>query len=224
MKLFEFAFPKSNYDVRISVSEQQLDELNLKHAATAGALALSTGLGNPNLPPNSERTQPASHVAQAEPQAPAQEPQKKTALDPKLEKLSGKIVKKYGIDSNLADEIVQLAKKHERKGFPKAEDLLAIIGIESSFNPNAVSGLRTDPAVGLTQIRPNVWGLDANSLRGDIDQQIKTSADILSKYRKKLKNTEDAIHAYNVGITAFQRGDYNPSYVEKFKDERRQYF
>lgn len=217
----------------VPIKEQQLDEINLKHAAAAGALALSTGMGGQNAVsnlPTPEPTRPTSvsYIDKTDQQKsePNTEPEKEPEIkkeDPKILRLADKVLKKYRIDPELATEIVKLAKKHERKYFPKAEDLLAIIGIESSFNPNAVSGLAQDPAVGLTQIRPNIWGLDANSLKDDMDQQIAASANILAKYRKQLDNTEDAVHAYNVGITAFQRGDYNPNYVEKFKNERKIY-
>lgn len=202
------------------LTERQLDELDFKKSMAAGTLALATGIGSSNIPMPSQ-----NHARITEPTANRQEqpaPKKKT-LDSKLKRLADTVVKKYKIDYDLASEIVTLTKKHEKKSFPRAEDLLAIIGIESSFNPHAVSGLRYDPAVGLTQIRPNVWGLDAGSLKSNIEQQISTSSDILSKYNRHLNNKEDAVHAYNVGLTAFQRGDYNPNYVSKFSNERQLY-
>mgnify|MGYP001245853986 FL=1 len=210
MRLVEFA----------PVKEQQLDEIDVKRAMAAGALALATGMGGSNLPMPSQNRAPTTEPATTKKEQPAPE---KKVLDPKLKKLTDIVVKKYNIDYDLAGEIVTLAKKHEKKSFPKTEDLLAIIGIESSFNPQAVSGLRVDPAVGLTQIRPNVWGLDAGDLKGDIEKQISTSSDILSKYSKHLNSKEDAVHAYNVGLTAFQRGDYNPNYVAKFANEKQLY-
>jgi hypothetical protein len=210
MRLVEFA----------PVKEQQLDEIDVKRAMTAGALALATGIGGSNLPMPSQNRAPATEPVATKKEQPAPE---KKALDPKLKKFTDIVVKKYNINYELASEIVTLAKKHEKKLFPRVEDLLAIIGIESSFNPQAVSGLRTDPAVGLTQIRPNIWGLDAEGLMGDIEKQISASSDILSKYNRHLNNKEDAVHAYNVGITAFQRGDYNPNYVAKFANEKQLY-
>jgi len=217
MRLVEFA----------PVKEQQLDEIDVKRAMAAGALALATGMGGSNLPMPSQNRAPTTEPVATKKEHPAPEkeqpaPEKK-ALDPKLKKLTDIVVKKYNINYDLASEIVTLAKKHEKKYFPRVDDLLAIIGIESSFNPQAISGLQSDPAVGLTQIRPNVWGLDAGDLKGDIEKQISASSDILSKYNRHLNSREDAVHAYNVGLTAFQRGDYNPNYVAKFANEKQLY-
>lgn len=216
MRLVEFA----------PVKEQQLDEIGVKRTMAAGALALATGMGGSNLPmPTQNRAPTTEPVATKKEQpAPVEQPApEKKSLDPKLKKFTDIVVKKYNINYDLASKIVTLAKKYEHKSFPRAEDLLAIIGIESSFNPGAVSGLESDPAVGLTQIRPNIWGFDAEELRGDVEKQISASSNILSKYNRHLNSKEDAIHAYNVGLTAFRRGDYNPKYVAKFANEKQLY-
>lgn len=195
------------------LNEEQLDELDFKKALAGGALALATANApnqkfNPETPP----PEPTKQVQKAAPQE-----------DPKSVELAKKISSRYKVNQDLALNVVKLAKKYEKPYFPKQKDLLAIVGIESSFNPDAVSGLKTDPARGLTQIRPGVWGMDAEKLSGDIEQQISKSSDILAQYNKKLKNPKDAVHAYNVGLTAFLRGDLNPNYVEKFEKERQQY-
>jgi len=196
------------------LSEQQLDEINLKRAIAAGSLALATA-GSP-APTTQKPQEPTPAVSQTYQKGEVSAKQE----DPEISKLVDIVTSKYNVDSELAKKIVTLAKKYEKPIFPKAEDLLAIIGIESSFNPQAVSGLKSDPAVGLTQIRPGVWGLDANELKGDIEQQIAAASDILSKYSSRLKNIEDTVHAYNVGLRAFRRGDLNPKYVTKFKNEK----
>jgi hypothetical protein len=211
------------YEVSRVLPREQLDEINLKKALATGSLALATGLGAPSIPTALKHQPPTRDVSQVDKVERPSQPESKSKEELELEKLTDIIVSNYGIDPELANEIVRLAKKYEKKSFPRAVDILAIIGIESSFNPGAVSGLKTDPAVGLTQIRPNVWGLDANELKGDIEQQISASSDILAKYKHRLKSTEDAVHAYNVGITAFRRGDYNPDYVKKFKTEKKLY-
>jgi hypothetical protein len=129
--------------------------------------------------------------------------------------------KKY---KSVSDEdfakVFAMAKKYERAVFPKAADILAIVGIESSYKKNATSGLKKDPAKGLMQVRPGVWGIDVKSL-ATIEEQIKFGADILGKYYDKLGDVDKAVHAYNVGITNFKRGKgLNPSYVDKFNRER----
>jgi soluble lytic murein transglycosylase-like protein len=195
------------------LSEQQLDELDFKKAIAGGSLALAAAT---TMNPQFKMGNGDEYKKSAEP---TQQDE-----DPKFKEVADRISKRYKIDPELALNVVKLTKKYEKASFPKQEDLLAIIGIESSFNPNAVSGLKKDPAVGLTQIRPGVWGINSGELSGNIEKQIASSADILAQYNKKLKNPENAIHAYNVGLTAFLRGDHNSQYVQKFEKERKQYY
>jgi hypothetical protein len=187
------------------LTEQQLDELNLRKAAAGGLLALATA--NSMLPAF---------------KSPAQGPLKTevTQVSPEVQRLTKGILKKYKIDPAVAANIAELAKKHEDPVFPKAHDLLAIIGIESSFNSKAVSALKKDPAIGLTQIRPGVWGLNRSELSQDIEKQISKASEILSSYNMKLKDPMQAVHAYNIGITALKNGRENLKYVDKFQKER----
>lgn len=138
--------------------------------------------------------------------------------------LAKKIKEKYKhVDDDYALHVATLAKKHEREVFPKAEDILAIAGVESSFNPKAKSGLRIDPARGLMQVRLGVWGIKASDIATS-DQQIKHGADILEKYHAKLGDADSATHAYNVGLTNFKRKTgLNPKYVDKYNAERARY-
>ena len=140
----------------------------------------------------------------------------------KQKKLLGRIVSKYRVDPNVAHDVIKFAYKYERDTFPKAKDILAVVGIESSWNPNAVSKLKKDPAVGLTQIRPGIWKSiigDRSALRS-IENQIKFAAHILHWNYKQTKNRDHAIIAYNVGIGAFSRGEFTDNYLNKFKRER----
>lgn len=189
------------------LTEQQLEELNLKKAAAGGILALAAA--NTMLPSFNR--------------APVETPAAVKQVSPEVEALTKDVLKKYKINPALAANIVELVKKHEHSVFPKARDLLAIIGIESSFNSKAISNLKKDPALGLTQIRPGVWGLNPSEFSQDIEQQISKSSEILAKYNKKLGDPKKAVHAYNIGLTSFQRGDQNLPYVEKFEKERALY-
>ena len=127
------------------------------------------------------------------------------------------------IKPDFAAQVAHLALKHEHPVFPRAEDIASVVGIESSFDPSAKSKLKRDPAIGLTQVRPKIWGLKKKDLETP-DQQIKHSVNILSSYHSKLGDKDSAIHAYNVGITNFSKGkNLNPSYLEKFKKERELY-
>ena len=132
------------------------------------------------------------------------------------------VTKTYRVSGDVVDKVLHYAYRYEKKSFPKAEDILAVIGIESSWNPNAVSNLKSDPAVGLTQIRPGVWAKLVGSPEElvDIEKQVKYAAEILHTYYKETKNADDAIIAYNAGIGAWSKGRYTLKYLTKFQAER----
>jgi hypothetical protein len=155
-----------------------------------------------------------------EKELPSPPPPKK--IDPIHQKMASKIVDKYGIDDKLATKVVDLAHKHEKSGFPTAKDILAIIGIESSFNPNAVSRLQTDPAVGLMQVRPAVWNMNPSDLK-DIEKQIEVGSDILHQYYQKLRNKNATLSAYNVGLTRYLNGERPQNYLNKYHQELKMY-
>lgn len=196
----------------------QLDEVSFKQAVAGGAFALGAMLGHHlNTTPDREPIQPPPIVQQST-------HQEVSRADLDIAALTNTILKKYDkVSPELATQVATLAKKYEKDSFPRAEDILAISGIESSFRPHAVSQLKTDPAVGLMQVRPGVWGLNASKLKGNMELQVKTGAEILNKYYRLLGNAEDAVHAYNVGLGNFRRGKHNIKYVHKYKNERRMY-
>jgi hypothetical protein len=152
----------------------------------------------------------------------------KAKLDdsPRFKKMLKAVTDKYNVDDDVAKEIVELVHKHEKADFPKAEDILAVIGIESSFRPHVKSALKRDPAVGLMQVRPGVWGIKPSQLK-TLDQQIENGSDILAQYYAKLKKRPDsAISAYNVGLTNYMKRsepDAAKRYLQKFKQERQRY-
>lgn len=127
------------------------------------------------------------------------------------------VAARYKIDHALARDIVSTAFKYERQHFPKAIDIIAIIGIESAFRPHAKSALKTDPAIGLTQVRPGAWSHKiAKSELHTIDGQIRIGADILSHYYTKLDgNKSGAIGAYNVGLRGYVERK-NPAAVNRY--------
>lgn len=206
---------------------EQLDEIKLKHAIAGAALAAGLGAGTMH---DQDTKQINLKVVSAEKRASEAE---KTVSKAKIQaekdrqdiqKLTDIVLDKYKISSVQAKRIVELTKKHEDNVFPKAEDLLAVIGIESSFNPAARSHLKHDKAVGLTQVRPKIWGVKAKDLKGNIDKQIELASNILNKYYQKLGSKDKAIHAYNVGLTNVRHNKgLNPEYVQKWKQELKRY-
>lgn len=145
--------------------------------------------------------------------------------DPAAEYLAEQITKHYPhVTQQTAERIVELSFKYEHEDFPKADDIVAIIAIESSFIPTAQSSLAKDPAKGLMQIRHNMWseriGSDDMSL---MKNQIKHGAGILKEYYDTTGDKISAISAYNVGITNFRRGVRAPAYVSKYRNAFRKF-
>lgn len=151
---------------------------------------------------------------------------KKPAKTQDPEYLKSTILSKFTkVDPDKVNEIVSAAIKHSHPVFPQAHHLLALAGIESSFNDLAVSKLKNDPARGLTQIRPMIWNIHPKEL-STIDGQIKHGAHILKTYHEKLGDPDNAIRAYNVGITNLNKGkkrDAAERYLAKFKSELSRY-
>lgn len=184
---------------------QQLDEINLKQAIAAGMIGATALSPRP------------SFGADKTPQRPAISHQVKEHQD-----MIQAITSRFNVDPWLAKHIVTLAHKYEHADFPSAEDILAIIGVESKFKPGAKSQLAKDPALGLMQIRPGVWKIPPHELMA-VDSNIKHGANILRHYYEELKDENAAIQAYNVGITRYRAGKKNPSYLHKVKSELASY-
>jgi len=193
---------------------EQLDELNFKHAVAAATLGAATMLNHkaeaPDLP-----VQPISKLQYQQP---------KLTPDPAIQNAADIIADKYDLDNRFALDIVKLAHKYQKPGFPTAKDLLAVIAVESQFQPNAISGLHKDPAVGLMQVRPKKWNIDPEALK-DPETCIQMGADILHKYYKHLHGDKQAaLQAYNVGMQNFQQGTEAPNYLHKFERELKKLF
>jgi Transglycosylase SLT domain len=207
------------------LTEEQLNEVNVRKTLSAATLAaLMAGGTYATFKPTIDNFLNRHKSTQ---KAPTPTPTPTPTPEPKQDEvkiLTDRILSKYKrIDPKLASQIATLAKKYEKPIFPKAEDLLTIVGIESAFNPKAVSQLKKDPAIGLTQIRPGVHKMDARKLGGDIEQQIQKSSEILDQYNKGLKDPEAAIIAYNAGYGAYEKGKYNQNYINKFNKEKQLY-
>lgn len=198
----------------MSILAQELEEGKIKNAAlavaTAGAL-----LGGSVQQTAHNTSMPNKNIIQS-----IKKPAQKTSDD--LKKV---ILAKFNVDDSKANQIVHAAIKHSHPVFPQAQHLLALAGIESSFNDKAVSKLKNDPARGLTQIRPMVWNIPPKEL-STIDGQIKHASNILKTYHEKLGDPDKAIAAYNIGITNLNLGkkrDAAQRYLTKFKNELNRY-
>jgi hypothetical protein len=228
------------------LEQEQIDEIKLRHVLAGAALgaALTTGgvAGHEKYQAHKQEVQ-AKQAQQSKEEA-AKKAEKvkadaaKKASDEKaakekvakdaqsrVDKLTKKVLEKYkhNIKEPEAKKVVKSAIKHEQGDF-KAEEMLALIGVESSFKKTAKSNLSNDKAVGLTQIRPKIWNLNATELSHNVDKQISKTYEILADYKKKLGNKEDAYHAYNIGLTNFRHEKgLNPAYPRKIKIELSRY-
>lgn len=202
------------YQVLLAEEQQIILEFKLKHAVAAAGIGAAL-MGHPKQ----TQQEPTVPMAQPKPVPQVVLPAPKPQIDPQQQKMAQQIAAKYKIDPDDAMQIVQLAHKYEKQTFPKARDILAIIGVESSFDPDAVSGLRRDPAVGLMQVRPKIWGLTPEELQGNVEKQIETGSDILHLYYKKLRHRDAAVAAYNVGMSEFRNGNNAEGYVSKYNNE-----
>ena len=202
---------------------EQLDEIKLRHAAAAAAAAAAIGTATPVDAPHGMRGSNTPIVRSYEEPPPKKEEEPQKELDPHVENLVGIITKKYrDADPALVREIVELAHKYERETFPKAQDILAVIGVESRFDPEAKSGLRTDPALGLMQVRPGVWKLEPEDLE-DMENQVKIGSDILAHYYRRYRDKRTTLMAYNAGPTGKEESEHAPIYADKVMNELRLY-
>jgi hypothetical protein len=152
--------------------------------------------------------------------------QEEPLKDLSRDELLSNVVDRFKIHPKKAAKIVDAAIRHQKPEFPRAHHILAIIGIESSFNDRAKSKLKFDPAVGLMQIRPKIWNINKKEL-STIDGQIKHGAQILHTYFKKTGDDESAIKSYNIGLTNFNKGiqkDAAHRYISKFNRELDSYY
>lgn len=196
---------------------QTLEEGIIQRAIAAAALVVgSLGTNTADAPTISPEMRQKHAVAALEMRKGAE-----------MQRLAQAAASRYRVDVEMVKEIVKSAHKHADPVFPTATDILSVIGVESSFNPNAVSKLKRDPARGLMQVRPGVWDLPDDALN-TIDGQIKAGVDVLKQYYSKYKTREAALHAFNVGETMHRKAmrgkaPGNPRYVPKVEREREFY-
>lgn len=128
--------------------------------------------------------------------------------------LSKHISKEYKIPFSLAKEIVELVKFHAKATDLSPKIVLAVIAVESSFNPKAIS---SKGAKGLMQIMP------LHKPGPTIEDNIIKGIWILQDYKSETSNIYEALMSYNVGITAFKKGKRNYNYAKKVMKKREKF-
>lgn len=87
------------------------------------------------------------------------------------------------------------------EGVP-VEILLSIIKVESSFKEHATDG----KSIGYTQVKPSSWKNEIPYNINNPQGNILAGAYVLKRYYLQTGNWSNAVRAYNVGITAFNKG------------------
>ena len=117
----------------------------------------------------------------------------------KRQKMVNYLVKKYHLNEREARTIVRSADTNARKYKIDLELLLAIIFVESAYQPEVESN---KGAIGLMQVVPK-WHLDKIEEYGDVEvlYDIRTNINIgtaiLAEYIRKEGNVRTALHRYN---------------------------
>lgn len=135
---------------------------------------------------------------------------KHTVTDIKIRKITEYVSKVYKQDKTIVTEIVNQAfMLGNKSAFPTPIDILAVIAIESRFNPMAKSSAN---AKGLMQIlyKDSTYNIQMNMLDGVY---------LMQDYAKRLP-IDSTIQAYNVGISSYKSGVRNPEYLAKFKQAK----
>lgn len=171
------------------------------------ALALSQAADRivENLP---HRSEPAVEIT-----IPEALPEK-AEVDPN-EILAAKISNYYKKPLETVSQIVEYSKEFAHEEFPTQRDILAIIAVESSFNPEA----KFQGSRGLMQVLVKTH---AKRILGpfDVREQIRVGTEILREYYLQTGKVRDAaVMAYNVGPGAYQKGVRPDHYLSKFRRE-----
>lgn len=136
----------------------------------------------------------------------------------KRQKIVNYLLKNYEVNEEKARLMVRSAELAARKYQLELELLMAIIFVESSYNPEAKSKAG---AIGLMQVVPK-WHLDKINPYGDIEvlydipTNIEIGTSILMEYFRKEGNWLSALHRYN-GSLQDQSLKYSNRVMTKYR-------
>lgn len=205
------------------LAQQRLDEGLLKN--TVAAIGAVASIATAGLDANAAPKKP-EHVKQFVAAIKQKLIDRPIKANPKA--LVDIITTHYDVDKGKAKQFVTTAMKYAKPDFPQAHHILSVVGVESGFKDNQISGLKHDPAIGAMQIRPGVWNLSPRELN-TIDGALKHGANILSQYYQQTGSKEAAIRAYNIGIGNASKKDPKHQsagnrYLDKFNDHLSKFF
>lgn len=114
----------------------------------------------------------------------------------------------------VALDAIKYATLYAHRDFPRKHDILAVIAVESRFNPNAISG----GSKGVMQVLVKTHR-DKISGKFDLKEQIRVGTLILRTNYEQTRNSNGAVMAYNVGLGAYERGSRPRAYLSKFSKQ-----
>lgn len=119
------------------------------------------------------------------------------------EKVIQQVVESYGVKSPesrlMAMAIVDAAQKEQ----VPSTLIVAMVFTESTFNGNAKSKKN---AVGYMQVRPKWWDSKTPYNLKDKYENLYAGAWVLGHYEEKTGNLDEAVKAYNIGLTDYNKG------------------
>ena len=128
--------------------------------------------------------------------------------------LTESIAQRWDRSPKLIHEIMGYVSEYAYDDFPKPVHILAIMAIESSFNPKASSRGN----VGLMQINLAANGKKLRN-RG-LRENVRVGAELLHEYYLLLRcNHRAAVLSYNAGIGNYLKGRYDSRYWRKYQRE-----
>lgn len=135
----------------------------------------------------------------------------------KEEKLVDYISTKFKVSKKVALNVVNLANKHAHETFPKRDDILAIIAVESQYDIFALA----QGCYGLMQIqrKSHKKVLKGRSLHNP-DVNVELGSGILNQYFVLLNGSKKAaVLSFNAGIGNYKNKRFRLAYYEKYSAE-----
>lgn len=187
--------------------------------SACGAFAPSTPQRPPPAPSLAAPLAPTNHDALGDFLSVVQNPpihQVSLTNDHKV-RLVHALAERFKKPEALIQRVVKAANAAAYKGYPSRNDILAVIAVESGFDPKAVKS----GSLGLMQVLSSAH---RKALRGinpyNIEHNVSVGASILRDYYESLRhNKRSSILAYNVGIGSFLKKQYKIEYYRKYLRE-----
>lgn len=117
------------------------------------------------------------------------------------------------VDPILLEDILEHADRLAYEDFPRREDIISVIAVESGFRTCPTDGLGS---YGLMQVNAKANRINKETLCNPQVNMIH-GVRILRENYETFRSERKALLVYNAGIGNFLEGNYNDDYYRKFK-------